>query len=103
MSPFSGTGRAVADFNLISSRAHDEVEWMPGETYYGLDEADFFVQSASTFKMILKYLPNVTSLKRNFKRDADGSWEQIKTLYFVVEKHGFKVANGYAEIFSIAV
>ncbi|KAJ7873904.1 hypothetical protein B0H14DRAFT_3438115 [Mycena olivaceomarginata] len=77
------------------SRAHDEAEWLPGETRPGCDEADFFVQSASTFEMILKYLPNVPRLNGNYRRRADGSWKQIQALYFVVENHDVPLADGW--------
>ncbi|KAJ7814593.1 hypothetical protein B0H14DRAFT_2603993 [Mycena olivaceomarginata] len=78
-----------------SSRAHDEAELLPAETHPGSDAADFFVQSASTFAMILKYLPNVPRLNGNYRRRTDGTWRQIKDLYFVVEKHDFPLADGW--------
>ncbi|KAJ7855745.1 hypothetical protein B0H14DRAFT_2579209 [Mycena olivaceomarginata] len=82
-------------------RAHDVAECLPAEALPISDVADFFVQSASTFAMILKYLPNVPRLKGNYRRRADGTWRLIKDLYFVVEDHNFLLGDGYTAISSI--
>jgi hypothetical protein len=101
MSPFYCRRSDAKCKSTHSSRAHDEAELLPAETHPSSDAADFFVQSASTFAMILKYLPNVPRLNGNYRRRTDGTWRQIKDLYFVVEKHDFPLADGYAAISSM--
>ncbi|KAJ7700652.1 hypothetical protein B0H14DRAFT_2648648 [Mycena olivaceomarginata] len=67
------------------SRAHNEMEWLPGETRHGSDQADFPVYSAGSFGMALKYLPRVNCLERSCERQLDGSFQWTDTVYFVVE------------------
>jgi hypothetical protein len=101
MSPFY-CRRSVAKCRYThSSIVHDVAESLPGETLPVSDAADFFVQSASTFTMVLKYLPNIPCLNGNYRRCADGTWTLIKDLYFVVENHDFPLGDGYTAISSI--
>jgi hypothetical protein len=61
------------------------MEWLPGETRHGSDQADFPVYSAGSFGMALKYLPRVNCLERSCERQLDGSFQWTDTVYFVVE------------------
>ncbi|KAJ7679699.1 hypothetical protein B0H14DRAFT_3536181 [Mycena olivaceomarginata] len=79
----------LASDGICPETAHDVAESLPGETLPVSDTADFFVQSALTFTMILKYLPNVPRLNSNYRRRTDGTWRLFKDLYFVVENHDF--------------
>ncbi|KAJ7871701.1 hypothetical protein B0H14DRAFT_3439410 [Mycena olivaceomarginata] len=82
-------------FSRDCSVVHDVAELMAGQTSPCSDAANFFVQSASTFAMILKYLPNVPLLSGNYKRHTDGMWIQIKDLYFVVENINVMHSDGW--------
>lgn len=67
------------------ARAREQTEDPPMSDPF--EQSDYPCYTASDFKTILKYLPNVPDLRANFHRSAFGTYELVKPIFFVVEGH----------------
>ncbi|KAJ7715634.1 hypothetical protein B0H16DRAFT_1477252 [Mycena metata] len=70
---------------LDGARAREQTEDPPMSDPF--EQSDCPCYTASDFKTILKYLPNVPDLRANFHRSAFGTYELVKPIFFVVEGH----------------
>ncbi|KAJ7715608.1 hypothetical protein B0H16DRAFT_1741765 [Mycena metata] len=70
---------------LDGARAREQTEDPPMSDPF--EQSDYPCYTASDFKTILKYLPNVPDLRANFHRSAFGTYELVKPIFFVVEGH----------------